>query len=182
MTTPPPTDPPARFPPPLPLATQADYEELIGPSPTPAENVARLAVYLAVAAVIVYGKAYLLLTSDIQDGTTPIPKSATLITCQVASALMANPGGIAAVTMERVGYAETQYSPDNDPVLPGYWREALKPWRLPDFAAIKLHQHVPPVGYLQYWWDSWFSDLDPDAPEYPWSGPFHQPLYRPAFR
>jgi hypothetical protein len=161
------TDPAPVFPPPLSLASVADYELFIGP--VLAADQPRLEALLPIASVVVYGKAYLLLSQDIQDGTTPIPQPATLVTCQVAANLMANPTGSAGIpAMERVGFVETQYEAgSSDALLPAGWKELLKPWRLPEFASVGLSTHLPPVGYLSYWW-GWYWGDNPDPTDPFW--------------
>jgi hypothetical protein len=159
------------------LATQTDYELLIGPDPTPASDEARLAYMLEVASSVVVTVApglYPWLVWPLDDDGVPvdpgpIPQNATLVTCQVASNLMSDPAGASGtVTMERVGLAQTHFTSDwtlTSGLLPASWRLLLKPWRFPDMASISLVVPHPSEGLLgmmgDEWW--WWNEL-PDSP------------------
>jgi hypothetical protein len=152
-----------------PLATTDDYALLIGP--VSADEEVRLEYLLLVASSVVATVAPGLVPWTSYDVTDPdavdpgpVPPPATLVTCQSAARLMANPtGSDGAVTQERVGMVETSYNTDwsvANAILPSGWRLMLKPWRPPDLAAIKLSVPHPAEylfgsGYGGDWWWLW---------------------------
>lgn len=149
-----------------PLATEADYELLIGPV-DPADD-ARLGYLLDVASSTVVTVAPLLGVWYFDDwpldpvGTPidpgPVPSPATLVTCQTAARYMAIPdGGGGPVTMERVGLAQTHYDTTSWDItvgmLPPGWQITLKRWRMPDFASVRLFvPHPSESPWLEWWW------------------------------
>ena len=145
------------------LATSDDYALLIGPVSPGGQG--KLDYMLLVASSVVVGVAPGLLPwwqydpgdpESVDPG--PVPPPAVLVTCQGASALMLSSTGVPGqVTMEKVGLAETEYSPNSDAygILPNAWRQLLRPWRYPEIASIKVtvpHPSEYLAGYGGQWW------------------------------
>ena len=139
------------------LATQEDYELIIGP--VAVEDEPRLEYMLEVASFVVVTVApglYQWMVWPIDDETGlpvdpgPVPKPAVVITCQVTSRLMSEPEGAAGpVAMERIGVVQTHYDTDwavSSGLLPAGWQLMLKPWRLPDLASVRLVVPHPSEG------------------------------------
>jgi hypothetical protein len=173
------------------LATETDYELLIGPVATGDE--AKLDYMLMVASSLVVGVAPGLLSWWNYDPANPpldpdtglplpdpfpAPEPAVLVTCQTAQNLMLPTGSTGGrIMMERVGEAATTYAPvsDTEFLLPTAWRSLLRPWRAPEIASIRLS--VPhPLMYTRggwgpdWWWtpdsdDDWIDWNDPWAPQ-----------------
>lgn len=146
------------------LATTDDYAMLIGP--VPAEDEDRLVFMLDVSSAVVVSVAPGLnvwyappLDSDGQPvDPGPVPPNAVLVTCQVASRLMADPdGGSGHVTMERIGLAQTHYDSDwtlASGLLPAGWQLLLKSWRPLPLESVLLRVPHPAESWLETW-DSW---------------------------
>ena len=145
------------------LATVEDYEMLIGSVADSDEP--RLEFMLRVASSVVVGVAPGLLPWTNGEAETEVPENAVLVTCQTASALMADPtGGSGAVSMERVGLVETQYATaDVEALLPVAWRQLLLPWRPPTMAAIKLVVPHPLAYEMDGWGGDWWFLQDDDV-------------------
>jgi hypothetical protein len=150
------------------LATTDDYELLI--APVPDEDEPRLEYCLNVASYVVVTVAPLLYPwvvwplDDAGDPVDPgpVPPPAVMVTCQAASQLFANPeGSPGPVTMERIGLSLTRYGAPWDVtggLLPAGWQIILKPWRLPDIAAVRLvvpHPSEEWLGEGEEFWNWW---------------------------